>query len=298
VPTIDLPVGPVDYRDTGPRTRGAPVAVFVHGILVNSTLWDPVAGPLAAGGIRVILPDWPLGAHRRPASQDAGLSPLTVADAITGLLDALDLHDVVLVGSDTGGALCQLALRQLAQDQLAQPRLAQGGGAHRVSGLVLTNCDAFEQFPPPYFGPLFTLARSPLAVWLLAQQTRLRAVRHSPLGYGPLLSRPRPAGLTRDWIQPLLDSAAIRHDLTRFARGLQGTELTGAADWLGRFQHPVRLVWGTRDKHFTLELGRRLAAAFPLAQLDEVPEATTFVSVDRPGAVVSAVEGVLAMSRT
>ena len=288
MPVIDLPVGPVDYRDLGPRTADAPVAVFVHGILVNSTLWDPVAEPLAAAGIRCILPDWPLGAHRRPASKDAELSPLTVAAAITDLLEALDLHDVVLAGSDTGGALCQLALRQLAQQ----------GDTHRVSGLVLTNCDAFEQFPPRYFGPLFTLARSPLAVWLLAQQTRLRAVRHSPLGFGPLLSRPRPAGLTRGWIQPLLDSAAIRHDLTRFARGLQGTELTGAASWLGRFQRPVRLVWGTRDKHFTLELGRRLAAAFPLAQLDEVADATTFVSIDRPGAVVSAVEGVLATSRT
>jgi pimeloyl-ACP methyl ester carboxylesterase len=288
VPTIDLPVGPVDYRDLGPRTADAPVAVFVHGILVSSTLWDPVAEQLAAAGIRCILPDWPLGAHRRPASEDAELSPLTVAAAITDLLGTLDLRDVVLVGSDTGGALCQLALRQLAQQ----------GDTRRLSGLVLTNCDAFEQFPPRYFGPLFTLARSPLAVWLLAQQTRLRAVRHSPLGFGPLLSRPRPAGLTRGWIQPLLDSAAIRHDLTRFARGLQGTELTEAATWLGRFERPVRLVWGIRDKHFTLELGRRLAAAFPLAQLDEVAGATTFVSVDRPGAVVSAVEGVLATSRT
>ena len=48
----------------------------------------------------------------------------------------------------------------------------------------------------------------------------------------------------------------------------------------------------------TLELGRRLAAAFPLAQLDEVADATTFVSIDRPDAVISAVEGVLATSRT
>jgi len=292
VPTIDLPVGPVDYRDLGPSTPGAPVAVFVHGILVNSTLWDPVASQLAAAGIRCILPDWPLGAHRRPASPDADLSPSAVAGSISALLSKLDLYDAVLVGSDTGGALCQLALRDLAQ---GQPE--QGAGAHRVGGLVLTNCDAFEQFPPRYFGPLFTLARSRLAVWLLAQQTRLRAVRHSPLGFGPLLNRPRPAALTRGWIQPLLDSAAIRHDLTRFARGLQGTELTEAATWLGSFPGPVRLVWGTRDRHFTVGLGRRLRAAFPHAQLDEVADATTFVSVDRPGAVISAVESVLATSR-
>jgi len=279
MPTIDLPIGPVDYRIVGPRGADSPVAVFVHGFLVNATLWDPVAEQLAAGGVRCILPDWPLGAHRRPANPDADLSPIAVADAVTGLLGALDLHDVVLVGSDTGGALCQLALR---------------GDAHRVRGLVLTNCDAFEQFPPRYFVPLFILARSRLAVWTLAQQTRLRAIRHSPLGFGPLLSRPRPASLTRGWIQPLLDSAAIRRDVTRFARGMHRTELAGSATWLGQFQGPVHLVWGTRDKHFTIGLGRRLAAAFRRAQLNEIPDATTFVSIDRPDAVVSAVRDLLA----
>jgi len=281
MPTIDLPIGPIDYRVHGPAGAGTPVAVFVHGFLVNGTLWDPVAEKLAADGVRCILPDWPLGAHRRPVNPDADLSPTAVAGAIAGLLDALDLNDVVLVGSDTGGGLCQLALR---------------GDTHRVIGLVLTNCDAFEQFPPRFFVPLFTLARSRLAVWTLAQQTRLRAVRHSPLGFGPLLNRPRPAGLTRGWIQPLLDSAAIRRDVTRFARGMRRTELLDAAAWLGRFEGPVRLVWGTRDKHFTIELCRRLAAAFPRAQLDEVADATTFVSIDRPDAVASAVRDVLGRS--
>lgn len=281
MPTVDLPIGRIDYRVAGPGTAGAPVAVFVHGFLVNATLWDPVAEKLAADGIRCILPDWPLGAHRRPADPGAALSPAAVASAITGLLDALGLHDVVLVGSDTGGALCQLALR---------------GDTQRVGGLVLTNCDAFEQFPPRFFVPLFTLARSRLAVWAVAQQTRLRAVRHSPLAFGPLLNRPRPAGLTRGWIQPVLDSAAIRRDVTRFARGMQRTELAEAATWLGRFEGPVHLVWGTRDKHFTIELGRRLAAAFPHAQLDEVAGASTFVSIDRPDAVARAVREVLATS--
>jgi pimeloyl-ACP methyl ester carboxylesterase len=278
---VDLPIGSIDYRVVGPRAAGAPVAVFVHGFLVNGTLWDPVAEKLAAEGVRCILPDWPLGAHRRPVDPEADLSPVAVASAVTDLLGALGLHDVVLVGSDTGGALCQLALR---------------GDTSRVRGLVLTNCDAFEQFPPRFFVPLFTLARSRLAVWAVAQQARLRAVRHSPLAFGPLLNHPLPAGLTRGWVEPVLGSAAIRHDVTRFARGMRRTELAGAATWLGRFEGPVRLVWGTRDKHFTVELGRRLAGAFPRARLDEVADATTFVSIDRPDAVVRAVREVLATS--
>jgi len=279
MPTIDLPIGPVDYRVAGPSTPGTPVAVFVHGFLVNATLWDPVAEKLAAAGVRCILPDWPLGAHRRPANPEAGLSPLAVADAVTSLLGALDLRDVVLVGNDTGGGICQLALH---------------GDTSRVRALVLTNCDAFEQFPPRTLVPLFILARSRLAVWTVGQLTPLRSVRHSPLGFGPLLNRPRSASLTRGWIQPLLDSAAIRRDVTRFARGMQRTELVDAATWLGQFEGPVRLVWGTRDKHFTIRLGRRLASAFRLAQLDLVTDATTFVPIDRPDAVVSAIRDVLA----
>ena len=279
MPTIHLAIGPVQYRVFGPADPGAPVAVFVHGFLVNGTLWDPAAELLAADGIRCVVPDWPLGAHRQPADPDGDLSPTAVAEAVIGLLDALDLHEVILVGSDTGGGLCQLALR---------------GDTHRVGALVLTNCDAFEQFPPRFFVPLFILARYPLAVWAIAQQTRLRAVRHSALGFGPLLNHPRHDGLTRAWIQPLLDSKATRHDVTRFARAMQRIELIDAATWLGRFSGPVRLVWGTRDKHFTIELGRRLAAAFRHAQLDEIPDATTFVSVDRPDAVADAVRDVLA----
>ena len=281
MPTVELPIVPLDYRVVGPTAAGAPVAVFVHGFLVNSSLWDPVAEQLAAEGVRCILPDWPLGAHSRPANPDADLSPNAVARAVVGLLDALNLRDVVLVGNDTGGGVCQLALR---------------GDTGRVRGLVLTNCDAFEQFPPRYFVPLFILARSRLAVWMLAQLTRLRAVRHSPLGFGPLLNRPRSATLTRGWIDPLLDSADIRHDVTRFAQGMQRSELVDAGTWLGQFEGPVRLVWGTRDKHFTIELGRRLRNAFRLAELEEIDDATTFVSIDRPDAVVGAVRDVFAVS--
>jgi pimeloyl-ACP methyl ester carboxylesterase len=274
MPTLDLGIGPVEYRDFGSGAPGVPVAVFVHGFLVNGTLWDPVVERLAADGVRCIVPDWPLGAHRLPADPDAELSPTSVAAAVLGLLDGLDLQNVIMVGNDTGGGLCQLALR---------------GDASRVSRLVLTNCDAFEQFPPRFFVPLFLLARSPRAVWAIAQQTRLRAVRHSPLGFGPLLNRPRSASLTRSWIQPLLDNPAIRHDVARFARTMQRTELLDAATWLGQFPGPVRLVWGTRDKHFKVELGRRLAAVFPHARLEEVNDATTFVSIDRPDAVADAV---------
>src|SRR5690349_14743409 len=133
MPSVDLPLATLDYRVFGPDSPTEATVVFVHGFLVNGTLWDPVAERLAAAGIRSIVPDWPHGAHRTPVPAGSILSPRTLGRAVLDLLDVLDLSDVVLVGSDTGGAICQLAL---------------SGDHHRVGGLVLTNCDAFDVFPP------------------------------------------------------------------------------------------------------------------------------------------------------
>lgn len=258
----------------GPDAACAPTAVFVHGFLVNGTLWDPVAERLAASGVRSIVPDWPLGSHRTPVRADVELSPTSVAQAVLDLLDALDLREVTLVGNDSGGAICQLALK---------------GDHQRVGGLVLTNCDAFETFPPLFFVPLFKLARSRAAGWAVLQTMRLTAARHSTVGFGQLLRKPRSAELTRGWMDPALEDAQIRHDVTRFARGLQRTELVDAASWLGRFDKPTRLVWGTRDRWFNVGLARRLAAALPTAELREVSDATTFISIDRPDPVAEAI---------
>ena len=274
MPTVALPSGPIDYRVFGPDGADVPVAVCVHGFLVNGTLWDQVAEQLADSGVRTIVPDWPLGAHRTPVPTELELTPASVARAVLELLDELDLNNVVLVGNDSGGALCQLAL---------------AGEHDRVGALVLTNCDAFEVFPPKFFLPLFLAARFRFAVWTIGQTTRPRWLRHSPLAFGPLLRRPRPADLTHAWMQPLLESSAIRRDITRFARGLKGDELTNSADWLSGFDRPARIVWGTRDRHFHVRLAHRLVDVLPRAELIEVADATTFVPIDRPDAVTDAI---------
>ena len=53
---LELSPGTVRYRDSG---EGPPI-VFVHGVLVDGTLWRNVTPPLE-GRFRCIVPDWPLG---------------------------------------------------------------------------------------------------------------------------------------------------------------------------------------------------------------------------------------------
>ena len=110
----------------------------MHGLLVSGQLWRKVV-PALAERYRCIVPDLPLGPHAVSMAPDADLSPPGLARLVVEFLEALGLHEVTLVGNDTGGAICQLVV---------------AGHTERVSRLVLTNCDAFENFPPPLLGLL------------------------------------------------------------------------------------------------------------------------------------------------
>src|SRR3954465_9963271 len=103
MPEITLPQGTIHYRAAG---EGPPV-VFLHGLLVDAELWRKVT-PLLQGAARSIVPDLPLGSHRIALSAVVVLSPAGVARLVVGLLAALDLEDVILVGNDSGGAISQL----------------------------------------------------------------------------------------------------------------------------------------------------------------------------------------------
>jgi pimeloyl-ACP methyl ester carboxylesterase len=262
----ELPQGDLFYRAAGPRSSSHPPVVFVHGLLVDARLWEPVAERLAADGIRSYAPTLPLGSHQRPMNPDADLSPQGIAALTRDFLRALDLSDVTIVGNDTGGAICQLML---------------GGDTSRIGAAVLTNCDAFGSFPPRGLVPLFHALRHPGLVACMAPALRSKAVRHGPLAFGPLSSGPLDGALTSDWIQPLAGKA-IRHDLAKFARGVRPGLLLDAASRFGQFTGPVRILWGDADRYFRVELGRRLSEAFPHATFATVPAARTFLPLDRP----------------
>jgi pimeloyl-ACP methyl ester carboxylesterase len=265
--TIELAGGTqLRYRVTGPDGAGSPV-VFVHGLLVNGTLWDATAQALAAEGIRAYAPDWPLGSHTIPLPASADASPAGLGRLITEFIAALDLDDVTLVGNDTGGALCQYALDT---------------DPSRIGRVLLTNCDAFEQFPPPPFNLLVGALRHEPVIRALMAPMRFTAVRHSLIAFGPLVRRPLDPDQTLGWVTPILGDPGIRRDVARFAAGVAAADLAPVSGRLGRFPGPALVLWGTADRFFKLELGRRLADTFAHGRLVEVPEAATFVPHDAP----------------
>ncbi|MCE5287645.1 MAG: alpha/beta hydrolase [Nocardiaceae bacterium] len=273
MPIRSLPSGAVEYREYGPVVSSRPPVLFVHGVLVDYRLWEPVAQRLAAAGYRCIAPTWPLGSHRVAWGPDADRTPRGAARLISEFIADLGLTDVTLVGNDTGGALCQYVMHEYPD---------------AVGRVVLTNCDAFDIFPPQPFKLLFSLARNPAMISMLLAPMHLRFLRHSPLGYGLLITKRDPK-LTNAVLKPAQTDRAIRADLAAFAKAIDPAELAKVTPALRGFTKPVSIVWGMADRAFTPKMGRRLAEVLPNATFTEVPGARTFVSLDQPVAVFEAI---------
>ena len=267
MPTVELSQGQINYRVAGPEGSSAPPVVFIHGLLVNGELWSAAATALAAAGIRSYAPDLPLGAHPIALDPDVEKGPRAAAQLILDFLAALDLNDVTLVGNDTGGALCQFVIDT---------------DHSRIGRLVLTNCDAFDQFPPPPFGALVAAGRRPGRLRFLMKTMKPKWARHSILGFGGLVTKPLDPELTARWIAPGCADRGVARDAARFMAAIDKRDLLDVSTRLGDFPKPVLLVWGAADPFFKLAFAERLQAAFRDARLVPVDGAKTFLPLDEP----------------
>jgi pimeloyl-ACP methyl ester carboxylesterase len=268
---IDLSAGTIEYEDTG---GDGPAVVMLHSLMMDASLWDDVIADLESD-YRCVAPTLPLGAHRHGMHDDADLSLRGIAKLVAELLDRLDLHDVTLVGTDTGGALVQLLI---------------GDGAARVGRVVLASCDAFDNFPPGLTGKALVLSRKlpPPMFGLFMQQMRLRMLRRLPIAFGWLTMRGDPA--TARWVKPVLKQAEIRRDTVRVLRAIAAERnlMLEAAEQLPSFHRPALVVWATQDRVMPPEHGRRLADLLPQGRLVEIPDSYTLIPLDQPGRLAEA----------
>jgi pimeloyl-ACP methyl ester carboxylesterase len=266
---LTLGQGTIRYRDEGT----GPVIFFVHGALVDGRLWEPVVERLR-DRFRCVVPDLPLGSHKVPMDPRADLSPQGQVSLLGDLLERLELTDVTLVGNDTGGALCQLLV-------VARPE--------RIGRLVLTDCDAFEDFPPKAFKSLVLAAKIPGALRAGLIPMRLRALQRLPIAYGWLTRRPVPQDVIDGWVTPALQDRGVLADARKALSQLKPAILLDNTPKLSSFTRPVLIVWAREDRFFKLEHAHRLAKIFPDARVEEVSDSYTFVSWDQPDRVAELV---------
>ena len=256
---VRLSAGTLAYWEEG----SGPPLLFVHGVFANHMLWSKVI-PLLSDRYRCIAPDFPLGSHTIPLGVD--LSPSVVAEMIGEVIDQLGLEGLTLVGNDTGGALCQMFVTR-------HPGV--------VKRLVLTNCDAYDEFPPQPFTYLTWVPKVPGAISLLANSMRIRANRRLPIAYG-WLSKTMSREVEDSFVEPVIRNKAIRADIAGFLRRADAKELLATSEKYGTIDIPVRLVWAEGDRSFKIGLAERMARDIPNAELVRLPGKHTFVPLDQP----------------
>ncbi|MEU5999373.1 MULTISPECIES: alpha/beta fold hydrolase [unclassified Streptomyces] len=261
---VDLSAGTVEYQDTGGE---GPVVVLLHGVAMDGSLWRNVVAPLRSE-FRCVVPTLPLGGHRRPMKPDADLSIAGVARLVAEFLDRLDLRDVTLVMSDWGGA---------------QALVAEGRD-ERIGRLVITSCEAFDNFPPGVPGSnLFTSAKLPGGINFAFKLLKWKPMRRLPMTWGWMSKRPVPPEVMNAWFEPLWTSKEIRRDLRKYVLGVPPkSELLGWADKLRDFDRPALVVWAAEDKVMPPEHGRKLAELLPKGQLVEIEDSYTLIPEDQP----------------
>lgn len=261
--SVELSAGIIAYGDVG---QGPPV-VFLHPLLASAEHWRKVAPPVAAGGLRCLTPTLPLGAHATAMRPGADCSPLGLAGLVVEFVTALELGPVVLVGNDTGGALCQLIAAH-------HPEV--------VDRVVLTSCDALEYFFPPLFRYLTWAAAVPGFPYVVGQSLRLRGLRRLPITFGWLAKRPIPDDVLDAYAAPFLRDAGVRRDVVTFLRTVDNRLTCEAAERLRSFDRPVLLAWAREDRVFPLSLAERLHDLLPNATLDPIDDSYAFTPEDQP----------------
>ncbi|MEA2401572.1 MAG: haloalkane dehalogenase [Thermoleophilaceae bacterium] len=264
------------YVDEGPP-EAAPL-LFVHGNPTWSYLWRRQIAELSSKGHRCVAFDH-MGFGRSDKPPQLSAYPLErhVANAVA-LIDALDLHDVTLVGHDWGGPIGLGAV------------LDRGD---RLSRIVLMNTWAWElpSFLPPF----------------------LREFRTDGLGEilalgGNLFVESIPGGMHRRDTDPVMMEAyrapfpdywsragtlAFQREIPLTERDRSAPVMASIHERLADVDVPVLLVWGMRDPVFQPVFLEQWQELFPKARTVELPEASHFLVEDDPDGVTGAIEGFL-----
>jgi pimeloyl-ACP methyl ester carboxylesterase len=264
----------IAYLDEG---DGAPV-LFLHGCPFSTFVWRKVI-PVLASDFRCLAPDLlGLGDSQTPVDSDWSVRAQT--EMVVGFLDALGVERAHVVGHDQGGAIAQLLASEHAQ---------------HVDRLVLSNAEAYDNWPSPRERPYVRATQLPLigrvAVWLGSRPRFLRW----ELASAGAVSDPTVLDeeLVQGYIRANAGSRARRARLRRYL-GLQldpanNRTTLDLLDGLRRFERPTLLLWGEADPHFGPQWAERLAGDIPGAvELRQIPGAGHLAMEERPGEFANA----------
>jgi pimeloyl-ACP methyl ester carboxylesterase len=242
--SVHTPSGRISYLEQG----SGPVALFVHGVLLNGHLWRHQLAELA--DMRRCLAVDLLAHGETDIARDQDVSVTANAEMLVQFLDALHIDRVDLVGNDSGGGIAQIfAARYPA----------------RVRSLTLTDCDTHDNWPPEAFKPFLAMAAAGGLRGALEAMLADKNVYRSPEALGPAYEHPeRVTDTTIDiYLRPFVATARRTRDLERFLAAFDPSHTVQVEAALKALHAPTLIVWGTDDVYFDVKWSRWLAETIP-----------------------------------
>src|SRR5579872_1617830 len=167
--SVQTASGRISYVEQGT----GPVALFVHGVLLNSHLWRHQLADLSDIRRSIAVDLLAHGDTEIAPTQDVSVT--ANAKMLKEFLDALNIDQVDLVGNDSGGGICQI-FAALNPD--------------RIRTLTLTDCDVHDNWPPPAFKPFLEMAAAGGLSGTLKAMLADKNVYRSPNALGPAYEDP------------------------------------------------------------------------------------------------------------
>lgn len=242
--SVETSSGRISYLEQG----AGPVALFVHGVLLNSHLWRHQLAHLS--DIRRCIAVDLLAHGDTEITPDQDVSVTANANMLKEFLDALNIEQVDLVGNDSGGGIAQIFAALHPQ---------------RVRSFTLTNCDTHDNWPPEAFKPFLAMAAAGGLRGALEGMLADKSVYRSPQALGPAYERPEQLSdaSIETYLRPLVRIEQRTRDFQRFLGAFDNSHTVAVEEKLKALQAPTLIAWGTDDIYFDVEWSRWLADTIP-----------------------------------
>ena len=236
--------GRISYVERG----SGPVALFVHGVLLNGHLWRHQLEELS--DIRRCIAVDLLAHGETEIAPDQDVSVTANAEMLKQFLDALKVNQVDLVGNDSGGGISQIFAAL---------------NPERVRSFTLTDCDTHDNWPPEAFKPFLTMAANGGLRGTLEAMLADKSAYRSPQALG--LAYEHPEQLSDEsietYLRPFIRSEQRLRDLQRFLAAFDNQHTLAIEARLKTLKAPTLIVWGTDDVYFDVKWSRWLAETIP-----------------------------------
>jgi pimeloyl-ACP methyl ester carboxylesterase len=263
--SVDAPSGRISYLEAGPAS--GPVALFVHGVLLNGHVWRHQLAQLSDMRRCIALDLLAHGDTQIVADQDVSMT--ANAKMLLEVLDALQIDRVDLVGNDSGGGIAQIFAAL---------------NPSRVRSLTLTDCDAHDNWPPVAFKPFLDMAASGGLRGVLEAMLADKSVYRSAGALGPAYEHPENLAdaTIETYLRPLVSTEQRTRDFQRFLAAFDCRHTLAVEPQLRKLKVPTLIVWGTDDVYFDVQWSHWLADTIPgTRRRVELPGARIFFPEER-----------------